>query len=106
MLQRLRSSPQTRAILDELLREPAEWRYGYDLMQATGLAAGTLYPILMRMTDRGWLETTWEERTERGRPPRHLYRFTSAGARAAREMLAESTPTRAAVGKLADPRSA
>lgn len=101
MLPRLRSSPQTRAILEELLREPAQWRYGYDLMQTTGLAAGTLYPILMRMTGRGWLETMWEERVEGGRPPRHLYRFTSAGARAAHEMLAESDRSRV-VGRLAD----
>ena len=102
MLPRLRSSPQTLAILDELLREPAGWRYGYDLMQATGLAAGTMYPILMRRTRRGWLETTWEDRIEGGRPPRHLYRFTSAGARAAREMLAESARPRAIPGRLAD----
>lgn len=105
MLPRLRSSPQTLAILDELLREPAEWRYGYDLMQATALSAGTLYPILMRMTERGWLEASWEERTDGGRPPRHLYRFTAAGARAAREMLARSSARAAPVGRVADARS-
>ena len=105
MLPRLRSSPQTRAILEELVREPAQWRYGYDLMQTTGLAAGTLYPILMRMTERGWLETRWEERAEGGRPPRHLYRFTSAGARAAREMLSASETPRAITARLADSRS-
>ena len=45
----------------------------------TGLKAGSLYPILVRLADRGLLEATWEDPLPQGRPPRHLYRLTPAG---------------------------
>jgi DNA-binding PadR family transcriptional regulator len=47
------------------------------------LKSGTLYPILMRLAERSLLETVWE-RGEPGKPPRHMYRFTSDGLRFAR----------------------
>src|SRR3954462_2812216 len=78
-----RPSPQTAAVLAALVREPAEWRYGYELGKEVGLEAGTLYPILMRLSARGLLETGWETEPPAGRPRRHLYRSTGAGARAA-----------------------
>ena len=76
-----RPSPQTAAVLRELASQPAEWRYGYELGQRVGLKAGSLYPILIRLADRGLLEARWEEHSGEvsGRPPRHLYRLTSAG---------------------------
>ncbi len=86
-----RLSRQTIALLTELLATPATWRHGYDLMKAASLSAGTLYPILIRLGDLGWLDTQWEERTEGGRPPRHLYRLTAHGAHEARTMLARAT---------------
>jgi len=87
--QPLRRSTQTLSLLSSLLDHPAEWRYGYDLSRQTGLKSGTLYPILMRLSERGWLEAKWEEAQEPGRPPRHLYRLTSDGRERAREQLAE-----------------
>jgi len=86
-----RLSRQTATLLAELLVAPRAWRYGYDLIGTTGLSAGTLYPTLIRLADCGWLTTRWEERTEGGRPPRHLYRLTGEGARDARTMLARAT---------------
>ncbi len=82
-----RLSPQTASILGELLESPGRWRYGYDLMQSTGLMAGTLYPILARLAEAGWLETEWGDPPEEGRPRRHLYRLTAAGRPAARDMV-------------------
>ena len=76
----LRRSPQTVQLLAELLTSPQEWRYGYDLSRNTGLKSGTLYPILMRLAERGLLETSWET-VEAGRPPRHLYKLTGEGLR-------------------------
>jgi PadR family transcriptional regulator, regulatory protein PadR len=66
------SSPQTRAVLATLLVSRG-WRDGYDIARRTGLASGTLYPILGRLADRGLLETRWEDPPE-GHPRRHLYR--------------------------------
>jgi len=78
-----RHSPQTVAVLTALADRPGEWRYGYELGKDVGLQAGTLYPILMRLTDRGLLEATWEAEPQPGRPARHLYRLTADGAREA-----------------------
>jgi DNA-binding PadR family transcriptional regulator len=83
-----RPSPQTAAVLAALASEPASARYGYELGKQVGLEAGTLYPILMRLTKRGLLEATWETNPPAGRPPRHLYRITGAGQRAAAELEA------------------
>jgi PadR family transcriptional regulator, regulatory protein PadR len=76
---RLRFSRQTLDVLDALLERPVEWRHGYSLSQQTELPSGTLYPILMRLERRGWLETRWEETGNLGRPPRHLYRLSGPG---------------------------
>ena len=78
-----RLSPQTLAVLVALAREPEAWRHGYDLVQELGLQAGTLYPILMRLCDRGLLEATWEDDPPLGRPRRHLYRILAEGQRVA-----------------------
>jgi len=80
---KLRLSPQTLLVLEVLLVEPREWKYGYDISRNTGLKSGTLYPILMRLADRRLLETRWET-PDPGKPPRHMYRFTPEGLRIAR----------------------
>jgi PadR family transcriptional regulator PadR len=72
-------SAQTAAVLQAMAADPAGWRYGYDLGRETGLAAGSLYPILMRLGDRGQLEARWEPSPQPGRPARHLYRLTTVG---------------------------
>ena len=79
-------SEQTTAVLLALAEDPAAWRHGYDLCQQTGLKAGSMYPILIRLADRDWLETTWETELPVGRPPRHLYRLTETGLEQASEL--------------------
>jgi PadR family transcriptional regulator PadR len=74
-----RPSAQTIAVLLALAEDPAVWRYGYDLCQQLGLKAGSMYPILMRLADRGLLTTAWETDPPPGRPPRQLYRLTGPG---------------------------
>jgi PadR family transcriptional regulator, regulatory protein PadR len=74
-----RPSAQTAAILRALAGDPDRWRYGYDLCTELGLQAGSMYPILIRLADRGLLETSWETEHVTGRPARHLYRLTAAG---------------------------
>lgn len=84
-------SEQTLRLLRAMAKEPSTWRHGYDLGQETELKAGSLYPILMRLSDRGWLEESWESDPPAGRPPRHLYRLTQAGLDAIAS-LGESQP--------------
>jgi PadR family transcriptional regulator PadR len=85
-----RPSAQTLAVLRAFAAEPSAWRYGYELGQEVGLKAGSLYPILIRLSDRELLEASWESDPPPGRPPRHLYRLTGAGVRFAVEMAAGS----------------
>jgi len=83
-------SVQTINVLRTLAADPAQWRYGYDLATDVQLKSGSLYPILVRLADRGLLETSWEP-GQGSRPPRHLYRLTVTG----REFVAALPPTRA-----------
>jgi DNA-binding PadR family transcriptional regulator len=65
-----RPSAQTIAVVLALAETPTIWRYGYELCQQLGLKAGSTYPILMRLADRGLLETAWETDPPAGRPLR------------------------------------
>jgi PadR family transcriptional regulator, regulatory protein PadR len=82
-------SAQTAAVLRSLAARPNEWRYGYELCQQLGIKAGSMYPILIRLADRGLLDTSWETETPAGRPPRHLYRLTGTGLALARTLTTD-----------------
>ena len=77
----------TARTLFAFLETPRDWRYGYELMKVADLSSGTLYPILARLTEDGWLESRWEESELPGRPPRQLYRLTATGRVQARHAL-------------------
>lgn len=81
-------SKQTDRLLAVMLKEPLTWQYGYGLMKQTGLQSGTLYPVLLRLCEQGLLEAEWREAEQPGKPPRHVYRLTSAGLALAREQIA------------------
>jgi PadR family transcriptional regulator PadR len=76
------------------------YRYGFDIIDATGLAGGTVYPALRRLEDAGHLTASWEsERIARAepRPARRYYELTRAGRTALGEAarryrLAEPAP--------------
>ena len=40
---------------------------------------GTLYPVLMRLSEQGLLESRWQDPERPGLPPRHVYRLTAPG---------------------------
>lgn len=94
MIRERKASDQTLAVLGTLLEQPRAWRHGYELSKESGLKSGTLYPILIRLGDRGLLESKWQPPDQPGRPPRHLYRLTAAGAAYAREQLTSIAPWR------------
>ena len=92
-------SAQTLSVLAILCARPSEWQHGYAIARATGLRSGTLYPILIRLADRGLMEARWEDEQPPGRPRRHLYRLTPEGLATATAALAEvptavTTPAR------------
>ena len=65
--------------------------HGFDIMDATALPSGTVYPILRRLDAAGLVRSTWERegvaRREQ-RPPRRYYELSSAGVIVAREAAA------------------
>src|ERR1700760_4747388 len=83
---------QTLAVLAVLCAQPAAWQHGYAIAKDTGLKSGTLYPILVRLADRGLMEACWEDEQPAGRPRRHLYRLTPEGLARATAALADVTP--------------
>jgi DNA-binding PadR family transcriptional regulator len=81
-----RLSDQTVAVLAVLANKRGEWLYGLQIAAATGLKSGSLYPILARLNERGFVESQWLEPERPGRPPRHAYRITGLGRTALREV--------------------
>ena len=94
-----RPSQQMLILLAALSARTQRWRHGYDLMKETGLSSGTLYPLLMRMAEKGLIEAEWREPDRPGRPPRHAYRLTAAGVALAQEAESPGAaiPARAAL---------
>ena len=86
-----RLSFQTLQVLQAFLEQPRRELAGADIRALTRLASGTLYPILARLEEAGWLESEWEklEPSNAGRPRRRYYRITALGARRASEAFAQ-----------------
>jgi DNA-binding PadR family transcriptional regulator len=64
------------------------YRHGFDIMDATALPSGTVYPILRRLEAEGCVRSEWEREGEarrEQRPPRRYYELTSHGRRVAHD---------------------
>ncbi len=69
----------TTAILEAIA---AGSRYGFDIMEATGLPSGTVYPALRRLERDRLALSDWEENAlarRAGRPRRRYYEITASG---------------------------
>lgn len=76
-------------------------RFGFDIMDATGLTSGTVYPALERLEELGFVRSKWERDAvahKDGRPARRYFEITAAGSKALAEALARypllATPAR------------
>jgi DNA-binding PadR family transcriptional regulator len=66
------------------------YQYGFDVIDATGLPSGTVYPALSRLERDGYVRSAWEDDADAhadGRPARRYYRVTAPGARALNDAL-------------------
>lgn len=89
----LRMTVQTQLVLRALLDRPTAQHYGLELCERTGLPSGTVYPIVARLEQVGWLESQWEDpeaHVAAGRPRRRYYRLTEDGAERGRVALAKA----------------
>ena len=70
---------QTALVLEALA---AGRQHGWDIMDATDLPSGTVYPILRRFEEQGLVRAKWEREADARRaqrPPRRYYELTAAG---------------------------
>lgn len=96
---------QTLQLIGVLLSEPdAEW-YGLQLAGEAGLKSGSVYVVLARLEQAGWLTSRWEQidPSAEGRPRRRLYALTGDGRQAGAQAIEEHL---AALTGLSRPRSA
>ena len=66
------------------------YRYGFDIIDITGLPGGTVYPALRRLEDADLVISRWEKQTlatRDGRPPRKYYELTADGRLALADAL-------------------
>ncbi len=84
----------TQLVLQALLAEPEQERYGFEIVAATGLRSGTVHPILARLEGMGWVTSRWEDMDPRqeGRPARRYYQLTAAGLPRATHALSRLHP--------------
>lgn len=86
MRQKLNLSFAGAAILQALAHD---YRYGFDIMDVTGLPSGTVYPALRRLEQAGLVGSKWEDEDtarKEQRPARKYYELTNTG----RETLSEA----------------
>src|SRR5690348_7686163 len=88
----MRITRHVERILSVLLREPAESRYGLEIAKEGGLPLGSIYPILIRLEETGWVTSEWERMDDvvERRTPRRYYRLTAEGEQVAREVVLET----------------
>lgn len=61
------------------------YKYGFDIMDISGLPSGTVYPALRRLEQTGLIDSKWEKEgvaQRDGRPPRKYYELTPDGKQA------------------------
>ncbi|MCD7441252.1 PadR family transcriptional regulator [Streptomyces lincolnensis] len=102
----VKMTPHTQTVLRALLGQGADGGrrsaaltdglYGLELSKLSGLPNGTLFPLLERLRQAGWVERYWEQddiAEAEGRPRRRFYRLTTKGADHAPLALAEAMAT-------------
>jgi PadR family transcriptional regulator PadR len=80
------------------------YRFGFDVMEVTGLPSGTIYPALRRLEALELVRSDWESdkrARDHGRPRRRYYELTAAG----RRRLAEAEARYRALAPLFPKRS-
>jgi|SRR5215470_7634626 len=71
--------------------------HGWVIMKAVGRSGPTVYGVLDRLEDHGWVEARWDDDVEPGRPRRRYYRLTADSLPAARTLVSARDPARRAI---------
>lgn len=77
--------------------------HGWAIMKAVKRTGPTVYGVLDRLENAGWISGRWERQSaEENRPRRRFYRLTPTGVTASRSLLAQRRP--GALRRLSDAR--
>lgn len=67
--------------------------HGWAIIKATGRTGPTVYGVLDRLEEMGWIRGRWEEQNpEPGKPRRRFYSLTPTAAPCARKLLLNRRP--------------
>jgi len=91
-------------VLEALVEAAAhgEDLHGWAIMKSTGRHGPTVYGVLDRLEDAGWITGVFEESNPvPGRPPRRFYRLTPDGVARAEQLLVTRRPASAPTGATA-----
>jgi PadR family transcriptional regulator PadR len=91
MASNIRLSRPALKMLKFFIEKPLEGKSGAEISRALGISSGTLYPLLARFENVGWLTSEWEfvDPVEVGRPRRRFYKLTAVGQNNASKALAD-----------------
>ncbi|MGW7359451.1 PadR family transcriptional regulator [Streptomyces sp. NPDC054802] len=95
-----RLTKPTIAVLEVLLASTDDApAWGLSICRDADLGSGTVYPILERLKDRGWVITRTEDEPHPGRPPRMYYTLSGTGrAEAVAALTARTARRRRIIG--------
>lgn len=95
----IRVSRHMLKVLKIMLEKPLTPYSGAEIAREANIGSGTLYPLLQRLENAGWLKSEWENvsPSAAGRPRRRYYKLTGYGQTLAARGLAEVQTTAAEV---------
>ncbi|MFF3726865.1 PadR family transcriptional regulator [Streptomyces erythrochromogenes] len=94
-----RLTKPTIAVLEALIASSAQSpAWGLSICRDADLGPGTVYPILDRLSERGWVKSWDETSPHPGRPARRYYELTGAGRMQATEALEARQTRRSRLG--------
>ena len=81
-LPELKMTPQVEAVLNILIADKSD-HWGFEIIKATGVKSGTLYPILARLERGGLVTSGWADASDQKGARRRYYRITGSGVKVA-----------------------
>ncbi|MEW1903645.1 PadR family transcriptional regulator [Streptomyces sp. NPDC086147] len=94
-----RLTKPTIAVLEALLAATSDSpAWGLSICRDADLGSGTVYPILDRLSEYGWIASRSESAPHPGRPPRRYYELTGLGRRQAQAALEKRAVRRVRLG--------
>jgi hypothetical protein len=95
----IRLTKPTIAVLEALLSATSDNpAWGLSICRNADLGPGTVYPILERLTERGWVTSSQETGFHPGRPARRFYELTGTGRQQASGALERRKARRFGLG--------